>query len=128
MRWAELEINARDHYLEVHLYPPPNPALAEILLSGRMEEVIWEYAAQVAAAYAQKMAPRPRIGDKHPFLSTQSVKIDTPIGGAKHDRKIGEITVEVEYASADEFGRKAFNPYEGHHDLANALYSILPPT
>lgn len=115
-------------YLEVDLYPYPNPALTEILLGERLGAVVGEYTAKVVSVFTSSMAGRPRIGDKHPGLMIENTTASVHIGGNKNDRVIGEILVDVPYAAADEFGRHAYNPYAGHHDLRNALHSVLPYT
>lgn len=121
------EVNPRDYYLEVDIYPYPNPALTQVLVGDQMGAIIGDYTAKVLAVYTSRMADRPRIGDKHPGLSLENTSASVHIGGFRNDRVVGEITVDVPYAAADEFGRHAYNPYAGHHDLRDSLYSILPP-
>lgn len=121
------EANPRDYYLEVDLYPYPNPALTQILVSEQLGKVVADYTSKVAAVYTQRLTGRKRIGDRHPGLMQNNIKAAVHIGGLKNDRVVGEITVSTDYAAADEFGRHAYNPYEGSHDLRDSLYSILPP-
>lgn len=117
---------ARVHYLEVDIYPYPNPALTAVLVGPKLEACVTEYTSKVVGVYAQKMANRPRKGDRHPGKSLQSMSAEVSIGGYKHDRWVGEISVGTEYALADEYGRKAYNPYRGHGDLRESLHSVLP--
>jgi hypothetical protein len=113
-------------YLEVDLYPYPNPALTEVLVGDRMEAIVADYTAKVAAVFVSSIAGRSRRGDKHPGLMAEGTYANTHVGGFKNDRIVGEVGSTVDYMGADEFGRKSHNPYEGHHDLTHALYSVLP--
>lgn len=114
-------------YLEVYLYPAPNPALTAVLKGEELRGVVADYTSKVFAVYVQKVASRPRhSSDPHPGNMIEHTSASVHIGGYKNDRHVGEITVDVPYAAADEFGRHAYNPYEGHHDLAHSLYQILP--
>ncbi|OQW34507.1 MAG: hypothetical protein A4E20_10835 [Nitrospira sp. SG-bin2] len=120
-----------DFYLDVHIYPYPNPALTEILKSERLGAVVADYTQKVAAVYIQNIADRPRRGDRHPGLMASNVKAAIMIGGFKNDRVIGEVLVDVEYATSDEYGRHSPTPgqvttYEGSHDLRGALHAVLP--
>lgn len=116
-----------DHYLDVKLYPYPNPALSEILVGEGMRAVLTDYTEKVRSNYVARLANRPRRGDKHPGLMAENTHASVHVGGYKGDRLIGEITVATEYAATDEFGRHSNNPYGGSGDLRGALYSVLPP-
>jgi hypothetical protein len=116
-----------EHYLEpvVHathfLYDKPNKALRQILCSAKMDAIVTEYATKVAAAYVQRVGPRSKSGDLAAHVS-----VHTYIGGYDKGRVVGEVVSSSGHALVDEFGRDAFNPYEGSHDLRDSLYSILP--
>lgn len=114
------------NYLEVELFPAPNPALTQILKGDQLAAVVTDYTQKVASVFVSSIQGRPHIGDKHPGLMTGSTYANVHIGGFKNDRVVGEVGSTVDYMAADEFGRHANNPYEGHHDLSNALYSVLP--
>lgn len=107
-------------------YPQPNPALTEILIGMPLQGIVGDWTAKVLATYVGRLGDRPHKGDPHPGLMAEATRPEVFIGGYKHDRWIGQITVGVEYASADEFGRDAYNPYAGHHDLRDALLQNLP--
>lgn len=110
-----------------YLYDYPNPALTEALIGPRLGEIVADWQLKVLATYVGRLADRPHIGDKHPgAMAAAATALPPRIGGYRGDRWIGEIVVEIEYASADEFGRDAYAPYEGHHDLREALYLNLP--
>lgn len=114
------------HYLEVDLYPAPNPALTEILVSDKLGAIVSDYTSKVAAVFLSSIAGRPRKGDRHPGLMAEGTYASIHIGGFKNDRIVGEVGSTVDYMSSDEFGRHSSNPYEGNHALSNALYSVLP--
>lgn len=114
------------YYLEVDLYPYPNPALTEILVSDRMAAIVGDYTLKVASVFVSSIQARPHKGDLHPGLMTSQTYANTHIGGFKNDRVVGEVGSNVDYMAADEFGRHSHNPYQGHHDLVNALHSVLP--
>lgn len=115
-----------------YFYEDPNPCLAEILIGERTQGVVYEYTARVTANYLTRLGDRKHSGDRHPGDMAGSVRPDVFIGGYKDDRWIGEVTVEVEYAMADEMGRHTpadgqnKSVYDGSHDLSGALYSELP--
>lgn len=111
---------------DIVIYPYPNKALTEILLSHDLEEVVGEYTLKVASVFTSLISARPRKGDKHPGLMAADMYAYTDVGGFKHDRVVGEVGSAVDYMAADEYGRHASHPYEGHHDLTHALYSVLP--
>lgn len=119
-RWAEGE--------RAYFYKNPNKCFAEILRGAELEAIVADWTLKVALAYSAKLRARPPAkGDKHRGQMEQSIVADIIQGGGyKGDRVVGQITVNVEYASADEFGRDAYNQYEGSHDLRETLYENLP--
>lgn len=123
-RVARLEPNVNG---TTFFYAEPNPALTEILIGPALQGITAEYTARVLAGFLALIENRPRVRDKHPGLMGSMTRAEVFIGGNHGDRWVGQIVNEVEYASADEFGRDAYAPYEGHHDLRNALYAELPP-
>ncbi|UXA08681.1 hypothetical protein KXD96_11775 [Mycobacterium sp. SMC-2] len=115
-----------DHELEVNIYPAPNPALTEILVSEDMGKIVGEYGQKVETVFRASIAGRQRKHDVHPGLMESSVYSRTFIGGDKGDRYVCEVGSTVPYMGADEFGREAYGQYAPHHDLRDALYSVLP--
>jgi hypothetical protein len=115
-----------------YFYPKPNPAFSEILLGERVRDLVYEYTAKVTLNYLTRLWARKHVHDRHIGEMEGAVRPEVFIGGFDNDRWVGEITVDVEYALADEFGRKNPAPgqkgsvYEGSHDLTGALYSELP--
>lgn len=109
------------HYLEVNLYPDPNPALAQVLTGPGMKAVVVDYTAKVTSVFTSRISGRAKSGEQIAHVSA-----DVHVGGSKGDRWVGEVTSGVEYAAADEEGRHRYNPYEGSHDLRESLYSVLP--
>lgn len=108
-------------------YQESNPAQAEILIGPRMQAIVAEYTFKVMESYLNRIAPR---SDSGAMLGSTYASVQ--IGGYKNDRWVGEITVGVEYAMADEFGRDTpqggqnSSTYEGSGDLRAALYGVLP--
>ncbi|OBK30146.1 hypothetical protein A5659_03640 [Mycobacterium sp. 1165196.3] len=117
---------ADEHELEIEIFPYPNPALTELLVSDDMGKIVGEYGQKVETVFRASIAGRERKGDPHPGLMSSEVYSRTYIGGMKDDRYVCDVGSNVDYMSADEWGRKSRNPYAGHHDLRNALYSVLP--
>lgn len=114
------------YYLEVDLYPYPNPALAEILVGEPLAKVVGDYTSKVAAVFVANIQDRKRIGDRHPGLMAENTYANVHIGGFKDDRVVGEVGSTVPYMASDEWGRHSSNIYSGHHSLTKALYSVLP--
>lgn len=119
-------------YHDVIIYPYPNPAITQILFDPRLRKVVADYTYKIEATYRQKLLPRTTSkrkanGGRH-LVDTIGHYIGP--GGYKNDRWIGEVTVgdgaSNPYGAADEFGRNAFNPYEGAHQLRESLYTHLP--
>ncbi|AER26074.1 hypothetical protein SSEA_SKINNY_22 [Mycobacterium phage Skinny] len=113
-----------------YFYQEPNPALSEILLSTDVEMLVASYTERVATNYIARVSGRSDPSD--PTSLAGAVRASVFIGGYKNDRHVGEITVGVEYAMADEFGRHSpadgqnNSTYEGSGDLRAALYAELP--
>lgn len=117
-------------YAYINIYPYPNKALAEVLLSGKMGTVIHDYTQKVASTYATMLGSR----SSGPLLATIEANV-WPYWGYNKDRWVGEVKVGSEaypYGASDEFGRKNPAPgqnnsrYEGSGQLRAALYSVLP--
>lgn len=113
-------------------YAKHNPALTEVLIGGRLQGIVAEYTSKVYASYATRLADRKHVDDEHPGQMLSSTRAEVFIGGYEDDRWIGQITVDVPYAMADEFGRHSpaegqnNSTYEGSGDLRGALYENLP--
>ncbi|QSM01070.1 hypothetical protein SEA_NANOSMITE_25 [Mycobacterium phage Nanosmite] len=113
-----------------YFYKEPNPALTEILVGALVQTLVADYTAKVVANYMTRVSGRSDPED--PESLAGSVRAEVFIGGFKTDRWVGEITVGVEYALADEFGRHSpaegqhNSTYEGSGDLRGALYAELP--
>lgn len=113
-------------------YEEPNPALTEILIDGRVRDVVYEYTARVTVNYLTRLWSRKHYRDDHVGELEAGVRPEVFIGGYKSDRWIGEVVSEAVYAMADEEGRHTPAPgqnhsvTQGHHDLAGALYAELP--
>lgn len=114
-------------------YAEPNPALTEALAGDRLLGIVSDYTGRVWDSYMTKLASRRHASDEHPGQMASLTRAEVFIGGYKDDRWIGQITVGVEYAMADEFGRhepaegQNHSTYEGSGDLRGALYEHLPP-
>lgn len=118
-------------------YPKPNPALSEILLGQRLQDVTSDWTHKVAVTYVTKLAARPHFDDRHPGALEAGVDAEVFVGGYENDRWVGEISDgganSITYALADEYGRHDPSPgqrgstTQGHHDLADSLYEHLPP-
>lgn len=129
----------QEHWWGIHIYPYPNPGLAEALLDGRLGTIVHDYTQRVAQSYGQMLGARSsgktdEKGEPAGLLSSIEANV-WPYWGFKRDRWVGEVKVgnaKFPYGAADEFGRK--NPDEkqrgsttdGSHQLRSALYSVLP--
>jgi hypothetical protein len=114
---------------DITIYPYPNPALAECLMGPRLQAIVADYTARVAATYGQSLSARPRKQEydkRGPSLASSISAVVVPNGGYKNDRWVGQVTIGAQYAAADEFGRKKYSQYDGSGALAQALYSTLP--
>jgi len=116
-----------------YFYPKPNPALTEILVSNSVRDLVDEWGYKVEATYVAALQARKHVGDKHPGQMEGAIEGRSFIGGYEGDRWVGELIVHVDYALADEYGRKTPAPgqkgstTEAHHSLRDALYANLPP-
>lgn len=125
---------------DIKLYPYPNPALANILLSGRMQSIIATGIAKVLSAFLVKQA-QSQTPYKDPFRSgrqgghppgqlmeqtSAEVNVGAAAPGLPADRWVGQITIGVVYAGASTYGRHAYAEYAGTYNLQQALYSVYP--
>lgn len=114
-------------------YEEPNPALSEMFVGDRLLGIVSEYTGKVYENYMTRLASRKHADDDHPGAMEQATRAEVFVGGYKGDRWIGQITVAIEYAQADEYGRHSpaegqnESTYAGSHDLRGALYAELPP-
>jgi hypothetical protein len=106
--------------------PEPNPALTELLLSGRMREIVFERATMAQALYQARVA-------KRSAALAGTARAFTEIGGVRHDRWIGTMLVGqgLEYGASHEFGymtrkgKRARQRYvPGAHDLNDVLEEL----
>lgn len=106
--------------------PEPNPALTAVLLSPRMRGFVAELANTAQWLYQSRVA-------KRSSALANAAHAHTEIGGVRHDRWIGVLSVHsaIEYEAAHEFGyttrkgrraKRRFVP--GAHDL-NAVLEEL---
>ena len=121
---------------DVVIYPDPNPALAEVLLDGRLGTIVADYTAKIASTYHTMLAARSSRDEGTGTRLIDTIEANVwPYWGYKRDRWVGEVKVgsaAVPYGAADEFGRS--NPedgqkgstYEGSRQLRTALYIYLP--
>jgi hypothetical protein len=79
--------------------PYPNPALAAVLVSAEMQAIVLERAEVAKALYQAQVA-------KRTGALAASAQAHTEIGGVKHDRHVGYLTVGegLAYGAAHEFG------------------------
>ena len=123
---------------DIELYPYPNPALANILLGSRMQAIVATNLAKVLSVFLALQAAEPykdpgrqyRAGGHPPgqlmAQTTASVDIGSAAPGMPHDRWTGQITVGVEYAGAEFYGRHAYAEYAGNRNLQQALRAVFP--
>lgn len=85
--------------VELVSFPEPNPALTAALLSPRMQAIVLERVELAKALYQAQVA-------KRTGALAASAHADTHIGGARHDRHVGTLTVGggLGYGAAHEFG------------------------
>lgn len=84
--------------MEVNI-PEPNEALTALLLSPRMEEICRERVEVAKGLYQAKVA-------KRTGALAASAHATTEIGGVRHDRHVGILTVgeDLGYGASHEFG------------------------
>lgn len=123
---------------DIELYPYPNPALANILLGSRMQSIIAQGIAKIltvflnlqAAEVYQDPKRQYRAGGHPPgqlmAQTTASVDVGSAAPGKPADRWTGQITVGVEYAGAEFYGRHAYAEYAGNRNLQQALHAVFP--
>jgi hypothetical protein len=134
-------LKARDSFLvfeDIDLYPYPNPALANILLSARMQGIIAKGIAKILTVFLNIQAAEVYRDPKRQFRAgghppgqlmaqtTASVDVGSAAPGKPADRWTGQITVGVEYAGAEFYGRKAYAQYAGNRNLQQALRAVFP--
>jgi hypothetical protein len=108
----------------IRLYGPPNKAIGEILLNGRVGSIVHDYTQRVAQTYSTMIETRSRSG----ALAASITATVNPYWGYKRDRWVGEVRVgssSTPYGAADEYGRNQYSPYEGSGNLVDALYMHL---
>lgn len=124
-----------NHYLEPtqsweggehFFFRPPNIALKKALTGSEMRSIVADNTAKVLTNFQADIMSRPHRAKAPVSKTLANTKAEIKTGGYKNDRIVGEITVSVNYALADNFGRTKFNPYEGSYALTQALYSVLP--
>lgn len=110
-------------------FPTPNRALAEVLLSQRIREICYERADMAMMLYQAEVS-------KRSGALARAAHPHTEIGGRRHDRWIGVLSVAastVDYEAAHEFGythelgEGEHGPGEfipGHHDLNRVLEQL----
>lgn len=79
--------------------PEPNEALTALMLSAEMEAIVRERAETAKALYQASVA-------KRTGALAASARADVVIGGVRHDRHVGIVTVgeDLGYGLAHEFG------------------------
>lgn len=131
--------NRQVHQLELRLYPSPNPAITAILVGVQMKACMYDFAARVASNYVAQnpinTSDPGRAGRKggHPIgTMLGTLSIDAPIGGRKHDRHVGEVSVTTPYAPASNYGRHTptvgqglGSAYVGQQKLQRALQGVI---
>jgi hypothetical protein len=125
---------------DLHLFGPPNPALANILLSGRMQAIVATGLGKVLSVFLikQQQSQNPykdpgrsgRQGGHPPGQLIEQTRAEVNVGEARPglpaDRWVGQITIGVVYAGASTYGRHAYAEYAGTRNLQQALYSVYP--
>jgi hypothetical protein len=85
--------------VELTSFPEPNEALTALLISPRMQAIVLERAEFAKATYQAQVA-------KRSGALAASAHAHTEIGGVRHDRHVGILTVGegLAYGAAHEFG------------------------
>ena len=120
---------AETYFLDVDV-PEPNEAVSALMLSARMRDIVGERARMAQMLYQAQVAKRTR-------KLAKSADAHTEVGGKRHDRWIGELTVggagvfgDVDYAASHEFGAGMavdgfYTGYQsGAHDLNQVLSEL----
>lgn len=116
--------------VELTSFPEPNEALTALLISPRLQAIVLERATMAQALYQAQVA-------KRTGALAASAHAHTEIGGIRHDRHVGILTVGegLAYGAAHEFG-VGDHPGSVHnldgpnrilsanHDLNNVLEQI----
>lgn len=91
-------------FLDVTVYPDPNPALTGWLVGPECRRIMEERANMAMLLYQAQVA-------KRTGRLARSARAHVEIGGDKHDRWVGELIVGddpgVDYAASHEFGVEA---------------------
>ena len=108
---------AETYFLDVDI-PEPNEALSALMVSPRMRDIVSERAHMAQMLYQAQVA-------KRTGRLAKSADAHTEVGGKRHDRWIGELTIGgmgVDYAASHEFGTSANNG--AAHDLNQVLSEL----
>jgi hypothetical protein len=123
---------------DINIFPYPNPALANILLGSRMQAIVATNLAKVLTVFLSLQASEVYRDPKRQFRSgghppgqlmaqtSASVDIGAAFPGKTADRWTGQITVGVEYAGAEFYGRHSYAQYAGNRNLQQALRAVFP--
>jgi hypothetical protein len=111
-----------------------NPALAQILMSGRTQAVVADYTLRVLSHFVTRQGAQEykdwgrqfRAGGHRPGQLLEQTSTTVDVGGADNDRWVGQITIGVVYGAATMSGRKAYAQYPGNKNLQEALHAVLP--
>lgn len=134
----DVNTNTSLTFEDINLYGPPNPALQNILLSGKMQTIVAKHVARVLSVFLTMQAAEPYQDPKRQFRAgghppgqlmqqtTASVDIGSAAPGLPADRWTGQITVGVVYAGAEFYGRNAYAEYAGNRNLQAALRAVFP--
>jgi hypothetical protein len=100
--------------------PAPNPAVAAILLSDEMRNLMREHADRALLIYRSVVAKRSgRLAG--------SARVDTLIGGRRNDRWTGLLIVDAPYAASHEYGTDTNNHLQAANDLNQVLNQLAGP-
>lgn len=103
--------------MDVHI-PEPNPALTALLIGPRIQAILLERVELAKALYQVQVA-------KRTGALAASAHASTEIGGVRHDRHIGVLTVGegLGYGASHEFG-VGDHPRSVHNlDGPNAIHA-----
>lgn len=110
--------NVGHRLTEIDVYRP-STALAQIMLSPSMGAFLTLIGTEVALRYTAKVA-------KRTGQLAASPRVSTPIGGQKHDRLVGKVTVGGELAVAEWHSER--NPNPGGEFYYGVLHNFGSPT
>jgi hypothetical protein len=135
-----MQVNTSSYltFEDLTLYGPPNPALAKILRSAQMQQIVADRVRKVLSVFLAMQAAEPyqdpgrqfRQGGHPPGQlmdqTSASVDIGSAAPGLTPDRWVGQITVGVVYAGAEFYGRHSYAQYAGNRNLQQALRAVFP--